>query len=153
MKKLLSASLLLSAILGNTMVLSSALAVSSSTLSVTISGLKNQKGQVCLSLFASGRGFPGSKGAVQAQCVKATATPIVVEFPNLKSGNYAVAVFHDTRGNGIPTRNFLGIPTEEFGFSQNPTILTGAPKFEDAAVFVAGPETKIEIQLQTFFGG
>ncbi len=153
MKKLLSASLLLLAVLGNIMVSSSAKAVPTSTLSVTVSGLKNQRGQVCLSLFASGKGFPGSKGAVQTQCIKATATTLVVEFPNFKFGNYAVAVFHDTNGSGILHRNFLGIPTEEFGFSQNPTILTGAPKFEDAAVFVAGPQTKIEIQLQTFLGG
>ncbi len=142
MKRLLLASFLLLAVAGNTMV-SPAKAASDSNLTVTVSGLKNQRGRVCLSLFASGRGFPGSKGAVQAQCVNATTTPLVVEFPNLKSGNYAVAVFHDTSGKGILRRNFLGIPTEEFGFSQNPTILTGAPKFEDAAVFVAGPKTDI----------
>lgn len=149
----LSVSFLLLAIFGNTMVLSSAKAVSSSTLSVTISGLKNQRGQVCLSLFASQRGFPGnSKQAVQARCVKAEDTPVAVQFSNLKTGNYAVAVFHDANNDGKLNRNFLGIPTEGFGFSQNPRVLTSAPQFEDAAVLVAGSETNIDIKLQYFFG-
>ncbi len=130
---------------------SKAKALSNSKLLITIQGLKSQRGQVCLSLFANGRGFPNREAdAVQARCVKATSTPLVVAFENLQPGSYAVAVFHDVDGSGKLKRSVLGIPSEEFGFSQNPRIVAGPPKFGDSAVFVAGSETDIQIKLQSF---
>ncbi len=131
----------------------SAFAQSNSSLTVTINGLKNQRGQVCLTLFSGGRGFPTSSDrAVAARCVKLENAPLTVKFENLKSGNYAIAAYHDANNDGTLNRNLLGIPTEEFGFSQNPKILTGPPKFGDCAVLVAGPQTNIQIQLLNFLG-
>ncbi len=122
-------------------------------LSVEIDGLKNQKGQVCFSIFSSNKGFPDNgKRALQAQCVKLATTPQKITFPNLKAGNYAIAVIHDANSDGILNRNVLGIPTEGFGFSNNPIIRTGPPKFGDSAILVAGSSTNIQIQLQYFLG-
>jgi uncharacterized protein (DUF2141 family) len=119
---------------------------------VTVSGLQNQKGQICYSLFASGRGFPSSKQrAKQSGCVKIKSYPLQVAFKNLEAGNYALAVFHDLNGDGILNQNQFGIPTEKFGFSQNPTVLTGPPKFAEAAFIVTGTETKIDVQLRSLF--
>lgn len=147
------ASLFILAVVGNFTVASNVREVSHSALNVTINGLKNERGQVCLSLFSSRQGFPSSTdSAVEARCVKVSATPLTVRFQKLKVGSYAVAVFHDANSDGTLNGNGLGIPTEEFGFSQNPTILVGSPKFGDAAVLVVGPETNIQIQLQ-YFGG
>lgn len=127
-------------------------ALKPSSLSVRIDGFKNQRGQVCLSLFASSKGFPDSRnGAVEARCLKVTDRSVIVNFNNLKVGNYAVALFHDVNSDGKLNRNALGIPTEEFGFSQNPAIITGAPKFADSAVLVAG-STNIQIQLKNLLG-
>lgn len=153
MKQRLTISLLFLAVTSNLMVLSSAKAVSNSSLTVMVNGLKNQRGQVCLTLFATGRGFPSNRDrAVRASCIKAANAPLAVTFPNLKAGSYAVAVFHDANNDGNLNSNGLGIPTERFGFSQNPVIRTGPPKFGDAAVIVAGTETNIQIQLQSLFG-
>jgi uncharacterized protein (DUF2141 family) len=122
-------------------------------LSVELDGLKSQKGQVCFSIFSSNKGFPDNgKRALQAQCVKLATTPQKITFPNLKAGNYAIAVIHDANSDGILNRNVLGIPTEGFGFSNNPIIRTGPPKFVDSAVLVAGSSTDIQIQLQYFLG-
>lgn len=127
-------------------------ALSPSSLTVTVSGLQNQKGQICFSLFASGRGFPSSKQrAKQAGCVKIKSYPLKVAFKNLEAGNYAVALFHDLNGDGILNQNQFGIPTEKFGFSQNPTVLTGPPKFAEAAFIVTGAETNIDVRLQSLF--
>ncbi|MBW4449471.1 MAG: DUF2141 domain-containing protein [Spirirestis rafaelensis WJT71-NPBG6] len=152
MQRTFKSLLLLTAVI-NLTALQEAKAVSNSSLTVTIDGLKNQRGQVCLSLFSGGRGFPGSSDrAVAARCVKLENAPLTVKFDNLKAGNYAIAAFHDANGDGTLNRNPLGIPTEQFGFSQNPKILTGAPKFGDSAFLVAGPETNIQIKLLNFFG-
>lgn len=126
-------------------------ALPNSNLVITVQGLKSQRGQVCLSLFANGRGFPDREtDAVQTRCVKVTSISLVVAFENLQPGSYAVAAFHDVNGDGKLKRSVFGIPTEEFGFSQNPQIVAGPPKFGDSAVFVAGLETDIQIKLQSF---
>ncbi len=132
-------------------------AIASSTnsnVTVNLEGLKNKKGQVCLSLFNASKGFPTSGDrAIQARCFKITETPQQVTFKNLKAGNYAVAVIHDINGDSTLNRNFLGIPTEGFGFSRNPAITSGPPKFQDSAFLVVGPSTQVDIQLQYLLGG
>jgi uncharacterized protein (DUF2141 family) len=125
-----------------------------SNVTVNLEGLKNKKGQVCLSLFNASKGFPTSGDrAIQARCFKITETRQQVTFKNLKAGNYAVAVIHDINGDSTLNRNFLGIPTEGFGFSRNPAITSGPPKFQDSAFLVIGPSTQIDIQLQYLLGG
>jgi uncharacterized protein (DUF2141 family) len=42
-------------------------------------------------------------------------------------GTYAVAMFHDENNNGHLDENALGIPTEGYGFSNNPTLYLGPP--------------------------
>lgn len=117
-------------------------------LNVKIDGLRNQKGQVCISLYNNSRGFPDKSDRVlQKQCVKAAADPLVVKFSNLKLGSYAAVVMHDEDNNGTVNQDDLGIPLEGFGFSQNPEIINSAPKFGDAAFFVAGAVTDINIKL------
>jgi uncharacterized protein (DUF2141 family) len=123
----------------------------SSNITVTIDGLKNLRGQICLSIFDSSRGFPSSSDrAIQGQCLKISNNPLVATFRNLKAGSYAVAVIHDANSDKSLNTNVLGIPTEGFGFSRNPQILNGPPQFGDSAFFVAGQNTEIEIRLKYF---
>lgn len=146
--------ILLLPVLGNFLFLASARANLNNNLTVEVDGLKNQSGKICASIFYDSKGFPNnSKKAVQSQCVDITEKPLKLTFKNLKAGNYAVAVIHDANSNGVLNSNSFGIPTEGFGFSNNPLILTGPPKFNDAAVLVAGPSTDIQIQLQYLLGG
>lgn len=140
--------ILVFAVLGSLALPSSAQVGLNSQLTVEVDGLRNQQGQVCLSLFASGRGFPSSGAdAVQNRCGAITAMPLLVTFKNLQPGSYSVVVLHDANSDNEVNRNFLGIPLEGFGFSGNPVIRTGPPRFNDAVVLVAGPSTNIRIQL------
>ena len=141
--------------LGNLLSLQSAQGiVSTGNLTVNIGGLKNQKGQICFSLFDSSKGFPGDKNrALEAKCVKLKNASVPFKLGSVKAGSYAVAIFHDVNGDGTLNRNSFGIPKEGFGFSGNPRIITGPPKFSDSAVIVAGTNTNIDIQLQYFLGG
>ncbi|MGI0494173.1 DUF2141 domain-containing protein [Alkalinema pantanalense CENA528] len=124
-----------------------------SELVVEIDGLKNQKGQVCLSLFSSSKGFPSNGNqAIRSQCAKITNDTPRISFNNLRAGSYAVAVLHDANSDNQLNRNAFGIPTEGFGFSRNPAIRAGAPKFSEAAVVVAGPNTSLQVQMKYLFG-
>jgi uncharacterized protein (DUF2141 family) len=123
------------------------------TLTVEINGLRNGKGQVCVSIFADASAFPkDAVNAVQSQCVKITDIPLQVTFGNLQPGNYAITVMHDENSDGKLNRNFLGIPTEGFGFSRNPVIYFGVPKFDDTVFPVTEPSTTTQVNLNYLLG-
>lgn len=151
MVRKLRVGMLLLAVVGNLVWSLSAKANFNGKLTLEIDGLKNKEGQVCVSIFASSEGFPSDRDrGLQKQCTKITDAPLPITFENLKAGSYAVAVFHDQNNDRILNSNVFGIPKEGFGFSRNPEIRTGAPKFSEAAFLVAGPNTNIQIQLKYF---
>ncbi|MCA1749244.1 MAG: DUF2141 domain-containing protein [Sphingomonadales bacterium] len=71
-----------------------------------------------------------------------TAETQSVQFRNLPSGNYAIAILHDENGNDRLDR-FAGIPREGIGFSRNPRFSFGPPSFASAR-FALG--TRAEVQ-------
>ena len=58
-----------------------------------------------------------------------------IEIPD---GEYAIAFFIDANGNKKLDKNFLGMPKEQFGFSNNAMGTLSAPSFEQAKFRVAG---------------
>ncbi|WP_445291756.1 DUF2141 domain-containing protein [Calothrix sp. NIES-2098] len=142
-------SLLLLVSVGNLVWFSSAKANFNGSLTVEIDGFKNKQGQVCASIFDKSQGFPNNRDRViQRQCTKITDIPVKLTFENLPAGSYAVAAMHDVNEDLKLNRNSLGMPTEGFGFSKNPEVRTSAPKFGDAAIILAGPNTSIQIHLK-----
>ena len=63
------------------------------------------------------------------------STQLSTEIPD---GEYAIAFFIDANGNKKLDKNFLGIPKEQFGFSNNAMGTLSAPSFEQAKFRVAG---------------
>jgi len=123
----------------------------SNRLTVNVQGLKVARGRVCYNLFSSPAGFPASaQQAVRAQCIPVSSGSSAIAFGDLTPGTYAVAVFHDANNDGQLNTNGFGIPTEGFGFSKNPGIISGPPKFSDAAILVAGQNNSIHINLKHF---
>jgi uncharacterized protein (DUF2141 family) len=153
MQNLIKFGLLPSLGLGASLLMATPSAVAASgALTVEIEGLHNQKGQVCLSVFNSSRGFPAQGGnALKSQCAQINEGVVKVTFDGLRSGSYAVAVLHDENADNKANRNRFGIPTEGFGFSRNPAILTGPPKFADAAFLAVGTQTTIQIKMTYLF--
>jgi uncharacterized protein (DUF2141 family) len=64
-----------------------------------------------------------------------------------KAGAYAASVYHDENGNKKFDRNWIGIPAEGAGFSNNPTLLLGPPSHAQAAFQVSSGPKRVEIQL------
>lgn len=65
----------------------------------------------------------------------------------VKPGSYAIAVFHDLNGNGRLDRNFIGLPSEPYGFS-NGTGRRGLPDFGAARIIVREPTTTVVIPIR-----
>ena len=71
-----------------------------------------------------------------------TCTPPYAEY----MGGSIIKLFLDLNGNGEMDTNFLGIPKEPFGFSNNAKGKLGPPSF-DAAAFQVREATEIAIKL------
>jgi uncharacterized protein (DUF2141 family) len=120
-------------------------------LEVRVQGLKSAKGQVCLTLFSGPKGFPkgGKQSNLKAsRCAVLTKGAGVVAFNNLPYGVYAIAAIHDSNSDNRLNQNALGIPTEGFGFSNNPPLKFGPASFSEAQFFLSGTKTVAQIQMR-----
>jgi uncharacterized protein (DUF2141 family) len=123
----------------------------SGSLEVKFIGINSSKGQICMNLFNGQIGFPdGGKGAAlkAARCTPIVKGNAQMTFTNLPYGNYAISAVHDTNGDTRLNSNFLGIPTEGFGFSNNKVVVNSAPSFGESQFLLSGPKTNLVIKMQ-----
>lgn len=111
---------------------SPAAADSACKLIVHASVFRSQAGALVCRLYASGEGFPAKPTYKVQQRVPIPGREASCEFGGLSPGIYAVALFHDENGNGKLDTNFLGIPSEGVGVSNNKRPLVGPPNWSDA---------------------
>jgi uncharacterized protein (DUF2141 family) len=71
--------------------------------------------------------------------------------PVKKPGIYAIALYHDRNSNLLLDKNFLGIPSEPIGISNNPPFHFGPPKFKDSAFEVTEQGADLVIGLRNAF--
>lgn len=115
---------------------------------VEIDGLHTDKGQVICSLYSSAEGFPKNYDKAFAHSKSAIVNRHGdCEFSGIQPGTYAVAVFHDEDSNGKLDTNFLGIPREGVGASNNAKGHFGPPKFHDSAVTYSGGQMDLKIVI------
>jgi len=58
-------------------------------------------------------------------------------------------LFHDEDSDGEMDKNFLGIPQEKYGFSNNVEPVISAPSFEETKINLT-KNTSIEIKLISY---
>lgn len=113
-----------------------------------IDGLHNDKGQVVCGLFVSAADFPKRSDKAAAHAVSViTDGRASCEFSGIAPGTYAISVFHDENSNGKMDTNFMGIPREGVGASNNAQGHFGPPKFADAAFHFAGSRLNLKIMI------
>ena len=66
-------------------------------------------------------------------------------------GTYAVKLFHDANDNGRLDTNWIGIPKERFGFSNNAMGRFGPPDFDAVRFALDGPRLELEIETRSLF--
>lgn len=116
----------------------SAFAQAGNTISVPVSGLRNNNGDVRCGLFNSAATFPKAgqefKG-VEAKIANQQATCVFTDVP---PGTYAVALFHAEKGETKMPTSMFGMPEAGYGFSRGATINMGPPAFNAAAYAYQG---------------
>jgi uncharacterized protein (DUF2141 family) len=95
------------------------------TLQIQIKELCNSRGKIQLQLFNQ------SKVIVYRESKLISNNQCSITVANLPKGKYAIRYFHDENSNNKLDTNWLGIPTEGYGFSNNAKGLFGPPPFEE----------------------
>lgn len=116
-------------------------------LEVKITNITDLDGQpVLLGVYRLEDGFPKATGVWKNQAKKATQASLSFHF-DLPPGEYAFAVFHDKNNSRKIDKNWVGYPSEPFGFSRNFVPRFGPPRFKDCAIRLNQDGQRIEIQL------
>ena len=115
---------------------------------LTVIGLQNNIGDVKVGLFNSAESFNGkTKDKFAGAVIKIQNKKIQHIFPAVPYGEYAIKLFHDEDGDDEIDTNFLGIPTESYGFSNNAKGFFGPPGFEKAKFIVSSDTVRVEIDV------
>ena len=115
-------------------------------LTVTVTGLENTRGKLVACLWTEKSGFPTCHKSKTAKRKTSAITgrTMKVTFPDVPAGSYAVSIEHDEDSNGKLKTNFIGMPKEGVGISNNPG---GIPRWSKAQVTVDG-DTAISITMR-----
>jgi uncharacterized protein (DUF2141 family) len=111
------------------------------SVTVEIEGAKEDEGKVYIALQTRDE-FAKADGKY-TKTMEAEDDEVSVTFDDVEPGEYAVAVFQDTDGDGALSTDGR-IPSEPYGFSGN---VKGAPDFTAAAVMVEdGSEIEVDLK-------
>ena len=119
-------------------------------INVTVDNVRNANGLMAVTLYADKPDkFLVRHGSLYVGRVPATApeTQMCLFVPS--PGIYALAVYHDEDSSGTINRGgFIGLPTEGFGFSNNPRTFASLPSFSGVRLHIAKTNLSTRIHLK-----
>lgn len=119
------------------------------SIEVEIDHFKSDKGLVLLALYNTEASF--LEKPYKGEKVKIAGGKANYTFTDIPDGTYAITLVHDEDKNDELTKNFLGIPKEGYGASNDAPANFGPPKWEDAKFEIGNGETvKQKIRLRHF---
>jgi uncharacterized protein (DUF2141 family) len=99
-------------------------------ITVHVKNLSSNDGKILVGLYDTKIDF--LKNRYKGAIVEIKNNTISVVFKDIPEGIYAVSFVHDENNNGKMDTNFMGIPNEDYGCSNNAKGFMGPPKWDDA---------------------
>ena len=117
--------------------------VTTATIVIEVSTFRNTKGLLGCQLYDTQNGFPDkwSPSPKLQQRIPVIGAKTTCTFTNMPPGTYAAAVIHDENSNNKLDKNFLGVPTEGYGISQNHTHALRRPTWDESKFVVQANTT------------
>ncbi|MCH9029352.1 MAG: DUF2141 domain-containing protein [Bacteroidetes bacterium] len=116
-------------------------------LTVVITGLENDDGEVLITVSNSREDYESDDPSFIWVNVKIENRKAEYTFEELPFGEYGIKLFHDENMDGELDSNFLGIPTEDYGFSNNARGTFGPADYDDAKFIFNQSELTMEISV------
>jgi len=99
-------------------------------LTINITDLSSNRGNILLGVYNSKASF--LKKPFKGNTLKIENNTATVNIKNLPMGEYAISYVHDENNNKKLDTNIIGIPSEDYGCSNNARGFMGPPKYDDA---------------------
>ena len=142
MKTLMSSLILAAtAALSATAVTSPALAQDAS-ITVTVEEIRDG-GTLEVALYNSAESWDGDE-PMSFDRAEPVDGRVTLTFDGLEAGEYAIRIYHDENADRQFNMNFMGVPTEGYGFSNNPFPRFRGARFDEAVFTVAEGEAREE---------
>jgi uncharacterized protein (DUF2141 family) len=119
---------------------------SASDLTIHVDDVKAAGGRIEVALYSSAGAFLKTAAGAAGTAASREANTVVLK--DLPAGDYAFAVFHDANWNGKLDRNLVGIPTEDYAFSNNALGTMGPPSFEQACFTLPATGATLRVSLR-----
>ena len=117
---------------------------------VELTGLRNAKGLLMICMSGSPRHFPDCSADPAARMIRVPAAKAQnLVFAGVPAGDYALSVMHDENGNA-KLDTTLAVPREGFGFSRNPVVRFGPPKYKDVRFTVGASAMRVPVRMKYF---
>lgn len=118
------------------------------SIQVTVERVRSSKGLITAVLYGDNpETFLKSGARLDRIRVEARAGETVLCLQAPSAGRYTVALYHDENGNKKFDQDFLGIPTEGYGFSNNPGFRFGKPEQEETLFTIDGAPVDLRISV------
>jgi uncharacterized protein (DUF2141 family)/uncharacterized membrane protein len=117
------------------------------TLTVRVTGFSHGNGTAMVAL-TDARGFLGKGPAVRTESLQIRDGRVTAVFKDVPYGGYAIQAYHDENGNRRLDRNFFGIPSEPYGFSNGARSSMGPPRYEAAEFTLATDARTVNVTVQ-----
>lgn len=114
-------------------------------LTVSISDLKNNTGSIRVALYNSDGTF--LKTAYKSVSSDIKNNKATVTFTGIPTGEYGISTFHDENNNEVLDKNMVGIPSEDYAFSNEAKGFMGPPSYK-ATKFKVNKDSKIDIKFK-----
>ncbi len=116
------------------------------TVVLKITGFSSARGQVKIAVFNSPEQWLDKP--VYSNVIDVESPEVLWKINDVPYGDYGIAVFHDENKNGKMDKNFLGIPLEAYGFSNNVRVTFGPPKWDKAKFAVSSSNKEVRIEVK-----
>ncbi len=114
---------------------------------VSIENIKDLKGTIYVAIYEEPDNFPDDLHWTNRVAQKVQAFNETIVLKDIRAIEYAIAVYHDVNDNMKMDKNWLGIPKEPYGFSNNAIPKWSPPKFEDCKMMLSDENTSFTIRL------
>lgn len=116
-------------------------------LDVTVAGVNPARGTLRIAVLDSADAWDGKIRSVAAATRRPAAAQEAFHFDGLAPGSYAVRVMLDENDNGKLDTNFMGMPIEAYGISNDPKVMR-RPTFDEAKFELGADGGAITIRLR-----
>lgn len=121
----------------------------SRAIDVRVHGVRSDRGYVTFVLYGDKPEdflVKGKKIFKQRFTAKQGTVQFCVILP--QPGVYAATAYHDENGNRKFDKNWIGLPVEGFGVSNNPKTFLAPPSHDQAAFEVSNGQMSVDIELK-----